>query len=67
MKKKKNKMTVKKLIRFVKTGKGGAKVFLFLKDEVLPWVLVAAAAAAYWFLDVDIPKEKKKKTGKKNR
>lgn len=53
-----------KLRKNVKRVKTGAKVFKFVKEKIVPVLLIGFAGAAYALFDVPIPKEKKKKKKK---
>ena len=52
---------LKKLIRRVLTG---TKVFKFIKEKIVPVLLIGFAAAAYKIYGIPIPKEKKRKNKK---
>ena len=48
---------VKRVKRIARVAKGGNTFY----QKVLPWILVAGAAAAAFFLDVPVPEQKKRK------
>lgn len=50
-----------KLKRNIHRVKVGTKVFKFVKEKVVPVLLIGFAAAAYAVFDIAIPKDKKKK------
>ena len=56
-----NNSRIVKLSRNVRRVKRGAKVFKFVKEKVVPVLLIAFAAVAYKVFGVEIPKEKKRK------
>ena len=55
-----NNSKIVKLKKNVNRVKVGTKVFKFVKEKVVPVLLIGFAAAAYALYDVEIPKEKKK-------
>ena len=59
-----NNSKIVKLKKNVHRVKVGTKVFKFVKEKVVPVLLIGFAAAAYALYDVEIPKEKKKKKKK---
>ena len=59
-----NNSKIVKLKKNVHRVKVGTKVFKFVKEKVVPVLLIGFAAVAYALYDVEIPKEKKKKKKK---
>ena len=56
-----NNSKIVKMKKNIHRVKVGAKIFKFVKQKVVPVLLIGFAAAAYAIYDVQIPKEKKKK------
>ena len=59
-----NNSKIVKMRKTVHRVKTGSKIFKFIKTKVVPVLLIGFAAAAYALFDVQIPKEKKKKSKK---